>query len=196
MKKADPYSDMMKLNELIQEFIEQYNQLLELESQEILNKLTEEKQATFKLLEGKDFKDQFVPIVDQEFQELKAKIEQANTIDDLVFLSLNVAEQYSIFNQRFDKEENRRRQEEQARKQIEAANLIRETEKDEIDSAAKAEEIAIVKPTIRQKTVPMRTLNVHVKTIKSAADIDELTAEINQKLKEQLQENTEITIQF
>ena len=42
----------------------------------------------------------------------------------------------------------------------------------------------------------MRTLNVHVKTIKSAADIDELTAEINQKLKEQLQENTEITIQF
>lgn len=196
LKKADPYSDMMKLNELIQEFIEQYNQLLELESQEILNKLTEEKQATFKLLEGKDFKDQFVPIVDQEFQELKAKIEQANTIDDLVFLSLNVAEQYSIFNQRFDKEENRRRQEEQARKQIEAANLIRETEKDEIDSAAEAEEIAIVKPTIRQKTVPMRTLNVHVKTIKSAADIDELTAEINQKLKEQLQENTEITIQF
>lgn len=196
LKKADPYSDMMKLNELIQEFIEQYNQLLELESQEILNKLTEEKQATFKLLEGKDFKDQFVPIVDQEFQELKAKIEQANTIDDLVFLSLNVAEQYSIFNQCFDKEENRRRQEEQARKQIEAANLIRETEKDEIDSAAEAEEIAIVKPTIRQKTVPMRTLNVHVKTIKSAADIDELTAEINQKLKEQLQENTEITIQF
>ena len=120
---------MMKLNELIQEFIEQYNQLLELESQEILNKLTEEKQATFKLLEGKDFKDQFVPIVDQEFQELKAKIEQANTIDDLVFLSLNVAEQYLIFNQRFDNEENRRRQEEQARKQIEAANLIRETEK-------------------------------------------------------------------
>ncbi|HCD5332206.1 TPA: BREX system P-loop protein BrxC, partial [Enterococcus faecium] len=178
------------------EFIEQYNQLLELESQEILNKLTEEKQATFKLLEGKDFKDQFVPIVDQEFQELKAKIEQANTIDDLVFLSLNVAEQYLIFNQRFDNEENRRRQEEQARKQIEAANLIRETEKDEIDSAAKAEEIAIVKPTIQQKTVPMRTLNVHVKTIKSAADIDELTAEINQKLKEQLQENTEITIQF
>ncbi|HFQ0341678.1 TPA: BREX system P-loop protein BrxC, partial [Enterococcus faecium] len=196
LKKADPYSDMMKLNELIQEFIEQYNQLLELESQEILNKLTEEKQATFKLLEGKDFKDQFVPIVDQEFQELKAKIEQANTIDDLVFLSLNVAEQYLIFNQRFDNEENRRRQEEQARKQIEAANLIRETEKDEIDSAAKAEEIAIVKPTIQQKTVPMRTLNVHVKTIKSAADIDELTAEINQKLKEQLQENTEITIQF
>lgn len=42
LKKADPYSDMMKLNELIQEFIEQYNQLLELESQEILNKLTEE----------------------------------------------------------------------------------------------------------------------------------------------------------
>lgn len=189
LKKADPYSDMMKLNELIQQFIEQYNILLESQSQQILDSLAEEKQATFNLLEGKDFKDQFVPKVDRAFQELKEKIEKANTVDALVFLSLNVTEQYSIFNQRFDQEENRRYQEEQIRKQAEVANTIREVGENE----AKVE-----KPTVQvqKKTVPLRTLNIHAKTIKSAADIDGLTAEINRKLKEQLQENTEITIQF
>ncbi|MGM0340741.1 BREX system P-loop protein BrxC [Enterococcus sp. AZ007] len=196
LKKADPYSDMMKLNKLIQEFNEQYNKLLEVQSQQILDRLAEEKQATFNLLEGKDFKDQFVPKVDRAFKELKERIEQANTVEDLVFLSLNVDEQYSIFNQQFDQEENRRHLEEQARKQIEAANMIREDSENEFGTVKKAEDKPKPVPQVKKRTVPLRTLNIHAKTIKSPEDIDDLTAEINQKLKEQLQENIEITIQF
>lgn len=196
LKKADPYSDMMKLNEFIQEFIEQYHQLLEAQSQEILVKLNEERQETFKLLEGKPFKDQFVPVVDQAFQELRNKIECADTIDDLVFLSINVSEQYAIFNQRFDQAENLIRQKEQAQKQLASASTVSEEDSTDNETAVKTEQKPTVQPLIQKKTVPMRTLNVHIKTIKTEADIDELTAEINRKLKEQLQENTEITVQF
>ena len=117
-------------------------------------------------------------------------------MEDLVFLSLNVDEQYSIFNQKFDQEENRRHLEEQARKQIEAANMIREDSENEFGTVKKAEDKPKPVPQVKKRTVPLRTLNIHAKTIKSPEDIDELTAEINQKLKEQLQENIEITIQF
>ncbi|MEI1230758.1 BREX system P-loop protein BrxC [Enterococcus mundtii] len=196
LKKADPYSDMMKLNELIQLFIDQYNQLLDIHSQEILDKLAEEKQATFKLLEKKEFKDQFVPKVDKAFQTLKEQIEDANTIDDLVFLSLNVEEQYRLFNQEFDQEENRRYQEEQVRKQIEAVNEKQKPLEGDAEKVSTTKTGLIAKPLLQKKTVPLRTLNVHTKVVKSESDIDALTAEINQKLKEQFQENTEITIQF
>ena len=187
---------MNKLNELIQEFNDEYSKLLDVQSQQIIERLAEERQATFKLLEGKEFKDQFTPKVDRAFQELKEKIEQANTTDDLVFLLINVTEQYSIFNHQFDQEENRRRIEEQARKQREEANVICETTEKEPDNDKKIEVKPVDTPIVQRKTVPLRTLNIHAKTIKSPSDIDALTDEINRKLREQLEENTEITIQF
>lgn len=76
------------------------------------------------------------------------------------------------------------------------ARTVSEEDSTDNETAVKTEQKPTVQPLIQKKTVPMRTLNVHIKTIKTEADIDELTAEINRKLKEQLQENTEITVQF
>ena len=193
LRKGDPYSDISLLNELSEQFANEYLKLLEEQSQEILETLEEEKRATFQLLEGKEFKDEFLPKVDAAFRELKEKIEKADVIDDLKFLSFNVKEQFPRFNQMFDQEENRRRNEELARKQIEAANKVKEVNKDKPDPTPEVE------PEVRKiekKTVPLRNLNVHVRTIRTEADIDELTAEINRKLKAQLGENVEINIQL
>lgn len=182
LKKSDPYSDMIQLNDYIRLFNDEYTRLLESESEEVLNKLEEERQATFKLLEHKEFKDEFVPQVDQKFMSLKDKIKSANTVEDLGFLLMEVQEQYEMFNHLFDQEENKR---------------LREKQSETISSKEDVKEV--IEPKIvevKKKTVPLRTLSIHAKTIKSEADIDELTAEINRKLKEQLSENTELTIQF
>lgn len=193
LRKADPYSDISTLNELSEQFANEYLKLLEEQSQEILETLEEEKRATFQLLEGKEFKDEYLPKVDAAFRELKEKIEQADVIDDLKFLSFNVKEQFPRFNQMFDREENRRRNEELARKQSEEANKVKEVDKNQpVPTSAVKSEVN----KVEKKTVPLRSLNVHVRTIRTESDIDELTAEINRKLKAQLGENVEINIQL
>lgn len=192
LKKADPYSDMQQLNVLNKQFEECYSKLLDFHSQVILTNLSEERAATYALLEGKEFEETFTNEVNQVFNKLKEEIESANKIDDLIIFSERVKNQYQRFNQRFDQEENRLRNEKMA-SQKEKVTSIDETNLAPFDYTS-SEKSTIAVPV--KRTIPLRTLNLHLNTIKSEADIDNLTAEINQKLKMELAENTELDIQL
>ncbi|MDN6580360.1 MAG: BREX system P-loop protein BrxC [Tetragenococcus koreensis] len=193
LKKANPYSDMSRLNELNEQFRNSYSKLLEEQADVILAKWEDERQAVLSLLANKPFEKQFMPKVNEAFQQLKEKIETADKVDTLVILDNQVKQQFEKFSSLFDNETNRRRQEEALRER-QKKNKVAEDYEEIKNSSQTHDSIQAITPI--HKTVSLRSLNVHSRSIDSIDDVDALTRELNQKLKEQLDENIILDFNF
>lgn len=185
-KQVDPYSKIPKLSELNQLFVEVYTEELEKESTIVVGRVRQEEQRTLENLASRALSEKFETQVKEAFNDLEQASQTHQSVDKIRLVAVQAEESYSRFIKIFDAEENR----------LALANL-------QVSSIAEGypDTLETGKPKIEpvqrlKKTVPLRNLGLYNRQVKNELEIDKLTQEINQLLKQQLAENTDLTIEF
>ncbi|MGO2100748.1 BREX system P-loop protein BrxC [Vagococcus salmoninarum] len=185
-KQVDPYSKIPKLSELNQSFVEAYTEELEKESQIVVGRVRQEEQRTLENLASRELSENFETQVKDAFNDLEQASQTHRSVDKIRLVAVQAEESYSRFIKIFDAEENRLAL---ANRQV---SSIAEGDLDTIETEKPKRE-----PVQRlKKTVPLRNLGLYNRQVKNELEIDKLTQEINQLLKQQLVENTDLTIEF
>lgn len=185
-KQVEPYQAIPKLSELNQAFVEAYTGELENESALVIATVKEEEQRTLANLASRNLGEVFESQVRATFKRLIEESQNYQSVDQIRLVAVQAQDRYTRFIQLFDAEENRLAQDNSQVTQIDESS----PEGTEID------EPKYMQPKRLKKTVPLRNLGLYNRQVKNESEIDRLTQEINQLLKQQLADNTDLTIEF
>ena len=173
VKMQSPYTEIHKLPELIEQFISNFNQILEDECVPIRAAIEADRDATLDDLESRPFRDMFVSEVRNEYAAMLDNLSKTNSI--VVVLGMPG--------------------ESDRRKQQFIQTFIDEQER--IDNESRMDNVATTpppQPVRKTKSVTMKSLFAGTTKISSEVDIDRLLTDIRTKLKAQLDEDTTIHI--
>jgi hypothetical protein len=170
VKLQTPYSEIHKLNELIDNFISRFGQLLETECEPIRASIKVDYEATKVDLEGYEFKKKFAENVRKDFDALLERLSRANNIYEAIAMQTESDRMKQRFIESFIKEQIR------------------------IDAENGKEAGLPPQPVIRTKTLSAKSLFSGTGKISSKQDIDRLLDDMRVKLEAQLEADTTIQI--
>jgi len=175
VKSKDPYSQIHRLPGLIDEFVDRFVKLLEVECKPVRNVIENDLRKVLDELEKYDFKDELKPKFRERFNNLLNRLDSANNFYEAIAMK-EESDRIKIrcFDE-IDKEKMKRRPN---------VNTGAET-------VSGGEAVYTLK-----KTVNISIANVlhGTKTIETESDIDEVVEQIRKTLKEQLKENTKLKL--
>ncbi len=165
-KLPSPYSQIHKLPELTDDFMERFNELLDKECEPVRQDISHDKAFTLENARENDMDDAFINKVVNSFGALLDRLERINNVYQVMAMKME-SEQVK---QRFINE-------------INSVVFKRAQDGDMPDV-----------PVRKTKTVPMRSLFSGMSQITSEEQIDRLAEQLKEKLKAELDENTTIQI--
>lgn len=192
IRMKEPYSKIPTIPLLIEEYNNKILSLLEEESSPVLRTIEKCKKEVIETIEKYDFKSKFINEINEDFHNLKAKVENANNFIVLSSVS-NLADKVRV---KWIKEimEEAKRQEILKAKEIEASSGSGEnpTKGEEPNTGTSVK--TKVKVTIKTKTLSMKDLVKGQKVIKDSTDIDEIVEILRKRLSEELEKDTIINL--
>lgn len=170
-RQPSPYSEIHKLPELVEQFMNRFARLLEEESKPIRTDIEKDRDTICAELEQRPFKGKYSEQVRSDFSALLERLRHSNKISEI----LGMREESDRIKQRFlrifDAEE----------------ALLAEKQSDNKKAAPPP-------PVRKMKTVSIKALFSGTNQIASKEDIDRLLRELRTKLEAQLEEDTTIRI--
>lgn len=187
MKKASPYSEIRKIPELLERYIELYNGMLT-EMEKPVRVAIEDTHSRVKFeLEGKECKDQFEGIVNKRFGEIYEKAEICNNVATLQNIKVEAdALKVRLLNE-ITAEETR----------IIAARKP-EILDEHLNSPCVEPNCTYELPKVKaQKTVSIKSINTEATwRIETEADVDRYVESLKQKLKQNINEDVILNVEF
>ncbi len=178
LKKPDPYSDIYKLPDLIENFRNMYNALLTKMQEPVDAAITEAKKRVFDELKGKKCQNKLSDKYNRLFDEISEKAERCNNVANLQ----NIKVEADALKVRCLNEINT----EEAK--------YKDTENTQNNAPANSARPVKVKKT---KTIGIRTINnASTWQIETEEDVKRYISELERKLINSLEENTVINIEF
>jgi len=173
-KLKSPYSEIHKLPELTEQFINRFGDILEEECVPIRATISADRDATIADLESRPFKDKFLSKVRDEFAAMLDRLSKTNNI----LVAVGMPTESDRLKQRF------------------IQTFIDEQIRIDRASQPPSEDIGSIppRPIIKTKPVTMKSLFAGTTQIKTEADIDRLLDDMRTKLISQLDDETTIHI--
>lgn len=189
--QQEPYNNIPKLPELLDQFLDLYMTILDSQQAPVLAAIDEAEKRVMEILSTKPYKDEKAEKYHQYFTEFRNQAEQCNNVSVLrSYKDKADAQKMRLLDEmdKIDQEMERKRVEEEQRKAKEKA----EQEGEPVSTAQE--------PVVHLK----KTKNVAFKSItrkgsirvESQADIDAFVAELKERLEDQLEEDTIVNIEF
>ena len=166
-----PYSEIHKLPELVEQFMNRFADLLEQESKPIRASIEADRATVYSDLQRRSFKDKYSEKVRIDFATLLDRLSHVNNIYEAIAMQTESDRMKQRFIQSFDDEETR----------LAVQSAVNEGK-------------APVQPVRKTKTVSVKTLFGSTTQISSKQDIDQLLDELRAKLEAQLEDDTTIRI--
>jgi hypothetical protein len=185
LAQREPYSDIPKLPALIKDFVDAYSKLLNATLEPIYEALNEARQRVLTELDQKPYKDEVSATCHRLFAELKDKAEKCNNIATLQ----NIKVEADALKMRLLNDISKR----DAERQVAESTEYRA----EIPEGSNAAATAPKPQSPKVKNVSIKNINVGgTWQIKSEADIDERIAELRKRIRNEMEENTVLNIEF
>jgi hypothetical protein len=175
VKSKEPYSQIHRLPALIDEFVDRFVKLLEVECKPVRDVIESDFRKVLDELDKYDFKDELRPRFMEKFNNLLNRLDSANNFYEAIAMK---EESDRIKIRCFD--------------EIDKEKIKRRPHADTgVETVSGGEGVYILK-----KTVNISIANVlhGAKTIETESDIDEVVEQIRNTLKEQLKENTKLKL--
>ncbi|MBZ2174150.1 BREX system P-loop protein BrxC [Schnuerera sp. xch1] len=179
VKSKEPYDNIQKLPDLIDEFVIKFTELLEEECRPVREVIESDRQKVLKELQIYTFEDEFKASFNKRFKDLLNRLDSVNDFYEAIAMK---EESDRIKIRCFDEIE---------RKKKELARKRKPTEDDPITVGAG--NIPVYK-TKKTRNISIANLLHGAKTIESKKDIEELLDQIRKRLEEELDEDTEIRL--
>lgn len=186
MKKAVPYSDIRKMPDMLDMFTNLYGNILTEMAKPIYTAIQEARKRVIEELEGKECKEQFSPKVINRFEEIQQKAETCNNVATLQNIKVEAdALKVRLLNEILAEEARL-----QAAKQPKTPSTI----------VAK-ESTTVVEPpkpkTKAQKTVSIKSINTEATwRIETEEDIERYVEALKRKLKQRIEDDTILNVEF
>lgn len=191
MKKSSPYGEIRKLPELLERYTEHYNKMLNEMERPVLAAINGAHSRVVEELEGKECKDIFSKRVNERFNELSEKAKSCNNVATLQNIKVEAdALKVRLLNE-ISAEEIRIIEARLQQKAIEKGNA-------KFDENGESYTPDISKPIIKkQKTVSIKSINTEATwRIETEADVDRYVEALKAKLKQSINEDTILNIEF
>ena len=191
VQKAEPYQDIPKLPELREKFMEAYMQVLHVQEAPVYSAIDEAKKRVMEVLGGKDYKSQMEDNYLKQFAEIREEASHCNNVSRLRgYADRAEALKLRLLNDmdNLDTEIEHKKTEEEERRRKEA-----------VKSGEKP-----VTPVVPVKPKPKKKKNITIKSvtltsswrIESEDDIEKYLETLRRNLKEQLEKNTIVNVEF
>ena len=186
MKKSSPYSEIRKLPDLLDNYTEAYNIMLDEMEKPVLAAIKEAHSRVVKELEGKECKEIFSNKVYERFNEITDKAKNCNNVATLQNIKVEAdALKVRLLNE-INEEEKRIIEEKQPPTPESEPGKVADDEKYK------------TKPKIKtQKTISIKSVNTEATwRIETEEDVDRYVESLRAKLKQSIKENTILNIEF
>lgn len=185
MKKATPYSEIRKIPELLDCYIDLYDDMLDKMEKPVLIAIEEAHTRVIEELEGKECKDRFSKKVSDRFAEIKKKAETCNNVATLQNIRIEAdALKVRLLNEIAAEE----------------ARIIASKKPETSSKTISSNDKETVKPKPKQKTqktVSIKSINSEATwRIETEGDIDRYVEKLKAKLKQSIKEDTILNIEF
>lgn len=187
MNQVTPYRDIPRLSELNNQFEKEYTNFMDEHSDKVAKELSDVEQSVLDDLASRNLEETFKKNVIQEFDKLKANLEYAKNIDQVILIEAQAEPLKHKFLQSFTLEENRQR--EKAAKMIKSIDIDTEVEEDNITSNN-----VPVQPIKKVTNVYMKDLVKSRRRIKNREDVDAFVNDLKQELLVKLSDDNELDV--
>lgn len=187
MKKSAPYSEIKKIPELLDRYTDLYGNMLTEMEKPVFAAIEEAHKRVIDELEGKACKELFSKKVHDGFQDLRKKAETCNNVATLQNIKIEAdALKVRLLNEISTKEA-----------EIIAAGQPKEPVKPAIDDFQDPPGSYVIPKIKTQKTVSIKSINSESTwRIETEADVERYVEALKAKLKQRIQEDTILNIEF
>lgn len=182
LKMEIPYKEIPKLPELLDNFSNLYNELLNQMERPVVSAIDTAKERVFEELDKKSYKDEFYTRYFNKFKELYEKAEASNNIAKLQNITIEAdALKVRLLNEISDKDN-------EIAKEL-AKIKVRET---------KGDYPVIPKPIVKKKkSISIKAVNMSTSwQIETEKDVEKYILELKERILKELEENTVVNIEF
>ena len=199
VKQDKPYKNIPKLPELIAQFRDAYNQVIDVEEAPVLNSIDQSRQRVLEVLSTKEYEKQKKEHYLSLFEEIKDGAQSCNNISSL----RSFADKAGALKIRLMDEMDNMDRQIAERKQAEEIRRIEEEAKKRGSDVSDVEVARSIAEQKKQYKV-RKTKNVPIKKItgtsswrlENKADIDKYVEELRMRLLSQMDEDTIVNIEF
>lgn len=190
MSKPKPYSEIRKIPELLERYINLYSTMLTQMEEPIMGAIEEARLRVAQELEGKECQNVLSIKIAERFAEIKNKAETCNNVATLQNIKVEAdALKVRLLNEIADTEAkivSRKQAEEQAK-----------TAEQSGTAAATEPATTTILKQKKQKTVSIKSINTEATwRIETANDVDSYIESLREKLKRNLEDDTILNIEF
>lgn len=191
VQKAEPYQDIPKLPELREKFMEAYMQVLHVQEAPVYSAIDEAQKRVMEILSGKDYKSQMEEHYLKQFAEIREEASHCNNVSRL----RGYADRAEALKLRILNDMDNLDAEIAHKKAAEEERIRKEAEKNGEKPVAP---VAPIKPK------PKKKKNIAIKSvtmtsswrIESEDDIEKYLETLRRNLKEQLEKDTIVNVEF
>lgn len=189
MKRPSPFREIRKIPELLDAFTNLYGELLDEESKPAFEAIKEASERVIQELEDKECKEKLIKNIEHRFVELKEKAEKCNNVATLKNISVEAnALKIRIINEISEEEKNI------------LIQKIQSQSKDEPQknpNTVEPEKIYPVQNAKKQKTISIKSINTETTwRIETEADVEHYVEKLKNKLKQNIQNDVILNIEF
>jgi hypothetical protein len=193
MKKSSPYSDIRKIPELLERYMDLYNAMLDEMEKPVSAAIKDARARVINELEGKECKEKLEKTINQRFAEIQEKAETCNNVAVLQ----NIKVEADALKVRMLNDINAEEARIIASKQKPASQEVGSNQGTE-PNQVKEEKEAFPKVKMKQqRTVSIKSINSEATwRIESEADVERYVDALKAKLKQHVKEDLILNIEF
>jgi ribosomal protein S18 len=187
MKKSSPYSDIRRVPELLDSYIEIYTDIIREMEVPVLNAIKEAHTRVIEELNSKECKDKLETLINQRFETIKQKTKNCNNVAILQNIKVEAdALKVRLLNEIITEEARILTSRRTGAVQAVTSNQLKEQKK--VFTKVKIKE---------QRTVSIKSITTEATwRIESEADVERYTEALKEKLKKQVKEDLILNIEF
>jgi hypothetical protein len=194
MKKSSPYGEIRRLPELLDQYSDLYNEMLDQLEEPVLNSICVARSRVVEELEGKMCKETYAAIVKQKFFEIEEKAKSCNNVATLQ----NIKVEADALKVRLLNEINAEEARIIASRQTTPSQEVGGSNQGTASNQVKEEKEPFPKMKIKQqKTVSIKSINSETTwRIESEADVERYVDALRTKLKQHVKEDLILNVEF